>query len=207
MELPSLPANSVSCQPSVCSPEMRMYAGAGRRRMPVTRRGTASTPEEASAKASALDGARTPHCKTHPRPMHTGFSQPPTATKRKIITNSFPHKKSVASLTTKPKRKQQAPASENLESPASGKRHKGNPSDKQNCEDSPKEIAAVMALETGCIAPSQPLKQELKGVHVLQSPSRPPLVPRTPATADRTGRIPGMSSCSASITVAPTCTS
>lgn len=194
----------VICQPSMCSPQMQTYAGAGRETMPVTSRGTASTPEEAPASASAPKEALATYCQTHPPSMHTGFSQPHTSAKRKAITHPSPHKRSMTSLTAKPKRNHQTAASENLEIAASSKRRKGSPADTQNCKGSPKENVIEMALDTGCIGPHQPLRQELKGLHVLQSPNRPPLVPRTPATADRTGRVPGMSSHSAFIAVSPT---
>ena len=161
----------------------------------MTRRGTASTPEEAPKRTSAPDEACTSHCQTHTCAMHTGFSHSHTAAKRKATTPPSSYKNSMISFPTSSKRKQQKAVSMDLEKAASTKRHKGNPADIQNCEGSRKENLVDMALKTGCIGPSQPLKHELQDIHGLQSPSRPPLVPRTPATADRTGRIPGISSC------------
>ncbi|CAL5228465.1 g11605 [Coccomyxa viridis] len=88
------------------------------------------------------------------------------------------------------KRKQQA-VSKDAETAASSKRHRGNPAADQKCRDSPKENAAELTLRSDSIQPSQPFKHDVRGPHLVQSPSRPPLLPRTPATADRTGRIPG----------------
>ena len=177
---------------------MRACAGAGCERMPVTRRGATSTPEEAPTRASAPDEACTSHCQTHPPSMHTGVSHSHAAAKRKVITPPSARKGSVMSPTKTFKRKQQA-VSQDAETAASSKRHKGNPAADQKCRDSPKENTADLATGTGSIGPCQPLKHDFRGPSFVQSPSRPPLLPRTPATADRTGRIPGMHSNSDSV--------
>ncbi len=166
--------------------------------MPVTRRGATSTPEEAPKRSSAPDEA----CHTHPPSMKTGVSYSHVAGKRKASTPPSPRKDSMTSPTKIAKRKQQA-VGKDLETAASSKRHKGTPAADQRCRDSPKENAADVAPRIGSIGPSQPPKHVIRGPSFVQSPSRPPLLPRTPATADRTGRIPGTSSCPTPSTLVP----
>ena len=200
--LPELPVLSYACLVYAIL-KTQAYAGAGHRRMPVTRRGTASTPEETPKRASAPDEACTSHCQTHPSATHTSFSHPRTSAKRKAATPPLLYQNTMTTFPSTSKTKQQKAVSMDLEKAASSKRHKGNPADMQNCEGSRKENLAETALKTASNGASQPLKHELQDLQVLQSPSRPPLVPRTPATADRTGRIPGIAAAPTSPRLAP----
>ena len=155
--------------------------------MPVTRRGSAATPKQALEKLSPEDLLRKTHHQTHSSSRHSAFPHSQTAAKRKAPPPTSPCKTQMTSLTMKPRRKQAA-VREDLENAASSKRHKANPTGDQNGEGSLKADEAHIALKTGS-------KHDLSSPPMLQSPSRPPLVPRTPATADRTGRVAGMQSC------------
>jgi len=161
--------------------------------MPVTRRGTASTPEQASTKASAPHKDLTSHSQTHQASKQSTSSQPQqqSAAKRKASTIATPCKISTVSSPTKAGRKQLKVVSEQIKNLAPSKRHKGIPAEDANGENAAKPIEADLASRAGSLGTSQALGCHIKEPPVLQSPSRPPLIPRTPATADRTGRNPG----------------
>lgn len=193
--------------------------------MPVTRRGTASTPEQPVTKTSTPRQTRPFHKKAqHQGSGHCPPSSPQehTSAKRKASPLTTPSIEHAISTPSKADRKQLKSANDHQphSSPPS-KRHKACTAGEQYAENALQatEIEAPLkACSIGTIVPllchinesrgafQSPLKACSIGTNVpvvchinesrgpFQSPSRPPLVPRTPATADRAGRNQGVQS-------------
>lgn len=164
--------------------------------MPVTRRGSTSTPVQACIKASLPSQQKTSHSHTLtasglPEDASLRSHQQQRNTKRKASTISSPHKEGALGSPTKSQRRQQKSACEQSENSAPAKRHRVTLAGDDNGNNAIRASGVEVAVRSSSSGDIQPMEFQRVDSSIFQSPSRPPLVPRTPATADRAGRKAG----------------
>ena len=171
--------------------------------MPVTRRAGVLTPVQPSVKTRTT---RQQVTSVQQVSIDTGNATPSpghclTKPKRKASTSSTQHDCS-PSISPTGRRRQENKMCEHRENSAPCKRQRTEAASSPNTDSGQKAVGLKAArMSSSMLSADEFTSNTVSDSQAIQSPSRPPLVPRTPATADRTGRNP----CKADMWLQPLC--